>query len=248
MNNYTYAQPYLMYPPQGYNTQAIPGFQQYASFPAPPAQSAPSPDGMKSTEVTNATAQNLAQNVAMCHLQQNSNQLISNPLMNNQSSLTFEGQIHNIQTLPAGTRPAISELPSDQNQFNQQQLENKANSQLVGNPPVVPGIQQINHPPTTLCNYPVKNYPGIPQSHVASLQQPCQNQTACDPANAGHNLQVENQTSRAQIRTPVGPPSNFISPGNSQQVPGTDVKPSGNFQTSIASNKAANLQGLGGAV
>jgi len=245
MNNYAYAQAGQMYPPQGYNIQAMPSFQQYAAFPAPPAQPAPSPDGMKSPEVNYATAQNLPQNTGMYQLQHAGNQLISNFSINNDSSSIVGGQNENMQTLPAGTRPVNTELPPGQNQFNQQQLANKGNSQPIGNPPGVPGIQQINQPPTTLHNYSVQNYPGIPQSHVATLRQPSQNQTAYDPANTGHNLQVQYHTSSAQIEAPSETPSKFISPGISQQVPITDIGPSGNLQTSIASNKAANLQGLG---
>jgi len=228
MNAYPYAQPGQMYPPQGYNPQAIPGFQQSTAF-APPAPSAPSPEG----------TQNMPQNVAMYQPQQAGNQLMGNQMMTNQSSSTFGGQIQNIQTQTAGASPTNTQLPSGQNLFNQQQLASKGNSQLVGNPPGVGNIQQINQPPTTLYNYPVQNYPGVPQSHVASVRQPSPNQTAYDPANTGHNLQVQ---------YPVGgPPSNFISPGNSQQVPATNIKPSGNLQTS-ASNIAGNPQVMGGTV
>jgi len=228
MNTYPYAQPGQMYPPQGYNAQAIAGFQQPTAFVAPPAQS---PDGMKSPEVNYAAAQNLPQNVAMYQPQQAGNQMMNNQLMNNQSSPTFGGQI---QTQTAGTRPSNTELPSGQNLFNQ---ASKGNSQPVGNPPGVGNIQQINQPPTTLYNYPVPNYPGIPQSQVAPVRQPSPNQTAYDPANTGHNLQVQ---------YPVGGP-NFISPGNSQQVPATNIKPSGNLQTS-ASNIAGNPQVMAGTV
>merc|ERR1719427_992427 len=97
-------------------------------------------------------------------------------------------------------------------------------------------MQHINQPSTAVYNYPVQNYPGIPQSHAASSRLPSQNQAAYDPVNTGHNLQVQYNTSMAQPQAPGGPPSNFISPGNSQQVPVTDNKPPGNFQTSTGSN------------
>lgn len=234
--NYAYAQPAQMYSPQGYNTQAIPGFQQYAAFPPPPTQSAPPADDLKSQQVNYASAQNVPQNVGMYQPQQAGTQVMSNQLMNNQPSPNFAGQIQNIQTVPAGTRPADTELLPVQNQFNWQQAANKGNSQSVGNPPGVPSMQQINQPSTIAYNYPVQNYSGIPQSHVASQRQPSQNQAAYDPANTGHNLQVQFNTSMAQPQVPGGSPSNSISPGNAQQVPVTDNKPPGSFQTSTAGN------------
>jgi len=231
--NFAYAQPAQMYPPQGYNAQAIPGFQQYAAYPPPPTQSASPSGDLKSQQVNYASAQNVPQNVAMYQPQQAGNQVMNNQLMNNQPSPTFAGQIQNIQNAPAGNSPANTELPPVQNQFNQQQLANKGNIQPVGNPPGMPSMQQINQPSTTGYTYPVQTYPGIPQ---ASPRQPSQNQAAYDPANTGHNLQVQYNPSMAQPQAPGGSPSNFISPANSQQVPVNDNKPPGNFHTSTAGN------------
>lgn len=238
--NYAYAQPGQMYPPQGYSPQAIPGFQQYAAFPPPPTQSAPPSDDLKSQQVNYANAQ-VPQNVAMYQPQQAGTQAMSNQLMSNQPSPTFTGQIQNLQNVPAGTRPANTESQPVQNQFNQQQLANNGNSPPVGNPPGVPGMQPLNQPSTTVYNYPAQTYPGIPQSHAASQRQMSPNQAAYDPVNTGHNLQVQYNPSMAQPQAPGGPQSNFISPGNSQQVPITDNKPPGKFQISPASTGGVQL-------
>jgi len=230
--NYAYAQPGHIYPPQGYPAQPLAGFPPYTSI---------APQYASTIKTPNVPGQNVPQNLVIN--QPNP----GNPFMNGQSPLTFGTPIRNIQPQSAGAIPGNPSLPSVENPQVDKSSSNTS-IQTVGLQPGVTGIQQVNHPPTPVLNYPVQNYTTTPGSQGPILQQPGQQQADYDPVNPGGNFPVHHQTSGVQIQKPSESSSNIIPPTNSIELSGSDVKPSGNIQLSTDNDNAVSHQGSEGSV